>query len=72
MAKITIDGREHDLETLSEEAKGQLRSLKYVESELARIQAQAAALQTARIAYARALKDTLETGKAEQNDDLVV
>jgi prefoldin subunit 5 len=65
MATITIDGTEYDVETLSNESKTQLGSLQYVDSELARLQARAAALQTARIAYGRALKETLEEGKAQ-------
>ncbi len=64
MATITIDGTEYDVETLSDESKAQLGSLQYVDSELARLQAQAAALQTARIAYGRSLKETLAEGKA--------
>ena len=70
MATITIDGTEYDTETLSDESKAQLGSLQYVDSELARLQAQAAALQTARIAYGRALKETLEEGKAPEVDEV--
>ena len=60
MATINIDDKEYDVDSLSEESKAQLVSLRYVDSELARLQAQAAALQTARIAYGRALKKSLE------------
>lgn len=35
MAIITIDGKEYDVETLSDETKAQLGSLQYVDSELA-------------------------------------
>ena len=70
MATITIDGKEYDVETLSDETKAQLGSLQYVDSELARLQAQAAALQTARIAYGRALKETLEEGKTSEVDEV--
>ena len=72
MATITIDGKEYDVETLSDETKAQLGSLQYVDSELARLQAQAAALQTARIAYGRALKQTLEEGKAPEEDEVSI
>ena len=72
MATITIDGKEYDVETLSDETKAQLGSLQYVDSELARLQAQAAALQTARIAYGRALKQTLEDGKAPEEDEVSI
>ena len=70
MAKITIDGKEYDVDSLSEESKAQLVSLRYVDSELSRLQAQAATLQTARIAYGRALKQTLEQGEAPKEDEV--
>ena len=72
MATITIDGKEYDVDTLSDETKAQLGSLQYVDSELARLQAQAAALQTARMAYGRALKQTLEEGKAPEEDEVSI
>jgi prefoldin subunit 5 len=72
MATITIDGKEYDTDSLSDETKAQLGSLRYVDSELARLQAQVAALQTARIAYGRALKETLEQGKAPQDEEVSI
>ena len=59
--KITIDNKEYDLNDLSNDAKAQLVSIQFVDAELARLQAQAAALQTARMAYAKALQDLLPT-----------
>ena len=59
MTIIKIDDKEYDLDTLSDEAKAQLVSLQFCDQELARLQDQAAALQTARMAYAKALKDAL-------------
>jgi hypothetical protein len=56
---ITIDNKTYDLDTLSDEAKAQLVSIQFVDSELARLQAQAAALQTARMAYSKALQAAL-------------
>jgi len=70
MATITIDSKEYDVDSLSEESKAQLVNLRYVDSELARLQAQAATLQTARIAYGRALKQTLEQGEAPKEDEV--
>ena len=64
MAKVTIDNKEYDTEQLSGEAIAQLNSLNFVDQELARLQAQAAALQTARIAYANALNAALPTKTA--------
>ena len=59
MSTITIDNHAYDLDTLSDEAKAQLQSLQFVDAELARLQAQAAVLQTARIAYSKALQAAL-------------
>lgn len=59
MANITIDNQEYDLDHLSEEAKAQLGSLQFVDAEMARLTAQTAVLQTARMAYANALKAAL-------------
>ena len=60
MSTITINGKEYNLDSLSDEAKGQIVSLQFVDAELARLQAQAAALQTARIAYSNELQKHLE------------
>ena len=51
MATLKIDNKEYDLDSLPEECKAQLASIQFVEQELARLQAQAAALQTAKNAY---------------------
>ena len=59
MTTITIDDIAYDLDTLSADAKAQLLSIQFVDQELARLQALAAALQTARIAYAKALSEAL-------------
>lgn len=72
MATIKIDDNEYDVDALSDESKAQLVSLRYVDSELARLQAQAAALQTARIAYGRALKQALEEGKAPEEEEVSI
>ena len=56
---IKIDNQDYDLDTLSDEAKAQLQSLQFVDAELARLQAQTAVLQTARMAYSKALPAAL-------------
>ena len=61
MATIKIDEKEYDTDTLSDEAKVQLQNVQFVDQELARLNAQAAVMQTARIAYAKALNDALGT-----------
>ena len=59
MTTINIDNVEYDTDKLSDDAKAQLVSLQFCDQELARLQDQAAALQTARMAYAKALNDAL-------------
>lgn len=59
MATITIDNTEYDLEQLSDNARAQLGSIQTVDQKLAQLQAEAAILQTARTAYAAALKSEL-------------
>ena len=56
MPTISIDNIDYDLDTLSDEAKAQLNSLQFVDSELQRLTAQTAVLQTARMAYSKALQ----------------
>jgi hypothetical protein len=58
---INIDNQEYDFDTLSPEAKQQLLSLQFVDAELQRLNAQIAVMQTARVAYAKALKGALLT-----------
>jgi hypothetical protein len=59
MTTIKIDNIDYDTDKLSGEAKAQLISMQFCDQELARLQAQAAAYQTARMAYAKALKEAL-------------
>ena len=60
MATVTIDGKEYDVDSLSKEAKEQLGSLKFVQGEIQRTQAQLAVYQTAASAYSNALKNLLD------------
>lgn len=60
MTTITIDNKEYDLDKLSDHAKEQLASVQFCDHELRRLQFQAAAYQTARKAYAKALRVELE------------
>ena len=59
MTTVTIDDKEYDLDNPSEEAKNQPISFQFVDQELQKLNAQAAVLQTARLAYANALKEAL-------------
>lgn len=59
MTTIKIDDKEYDFDKISDDAKAQFVSLQFCDQELKRLQAQAAAYQTARIAYAKALNEAL-------------
>ena len=61
MPKITIDNLDYNTETLSDAAKQNLNMLKITEQEIQRLQLQLAIAQTARNAYANALKSALPT-----------
>jgi hypothetical protein len=72
MTKITIDEKDYDVDDLSDEAKAQVLSLNFVDAELNRLQLKVAAMQTARNAYATALKSLLgenEDSEVEMSED---
>lgn len=56
---IKIADKKYDVANLSDEAKNQVASFQFVDSELARFKAKAAALQTARMAYSKRLQAAL-------------
>ncbi len=60
---ITIDDKNYAIEDFSDEAKAELGSMQFVDNQLAELQAQIAVIQTARIAYANALKAELPADK---------
>jgi hypothetical protein len=59
MPNITIDNIDYDLDHLSDEAKGQLANIQFVDAEVQRLHAQIAVFQTARLAYSKALQAAL-------------
>lgn len=69
---FTIDGTEYPLASLGEEARSHLHMLRITDQEIQRLQWQLAIAQTARNAYAQALKAKLPspTELALQNDTL--
>ncbi len=69
MPTIKIDNVEYDFDKLSEETKAQLISMQFCDQELQRLQSQAAAIQTARQAYAKALQAAL-AAEAVQGDKI--
>lgn len=60
MPKITLDGIEYNSEDLSDNGKAQLASLQFLEVQMNKIQSEIAVYQTARNAYATALKEELD------------
>ena len=59
MATITIDGKEYDSDSLSDNAKNQLGSLQFVQREIARLEGELAVHKTAATAYSTALNQEL-------------
>lgn len=59
---ITIDDKEYALDGLSDAAKAQVTNLRVTDQEISRLQQQLAIYQTARKAYANALKAELPSG----------
>ena len=63
MPKITIDDKEYETDDMSEDARAQLGSLQFVNSEISRLQLKLAAMNTAANMYSLAL------GKALKEED---
>jgi len=59
MAKVTIDAKEYDTDALSDEAKNNIQNVQYCEQKMAELKRELAIAQTARNAYAQALKGSL-------------
>lgn len=57
---VTIDGKEYALDSLSEDARNQVVNLRVTDQEISRLNQQLAIAQTARTAYANALKKELD------------
>jgi len=61
MPNISIDGKDYDLDSLSEKAKETLASIQFVKNEITRLEANMAVLKTADSAYTSVLKEELGT-----------
>jgi hypothetical protein len=68
---IKVDGKDYDFDALSPEAKAQFHSLKFVDTEIGRLEAQTAVFKTARLAYARALNEALQAPTKEASQQFV-
>lgn len=67
MANITIDGKDYNLEDLSDNARAQIGSMRVADQEIASLQSKMALAQTARNAYARELATNLPAKEAAAN-----
>ena len=70
MSKISINDVEYDTDLMTEDALANLKSIQFVDGEMAKLKSQIAVLSTARLAYAAALQQGLsETTDASGPDD---
>jgi len=60
MTQIKINGKDYDIDNLSENAKKQIVSLQFVQNEINRLNAQLAAYKTAEIAYSKAVEESIK------------
>ena len=60
MAKLTIDGKEYNIETLTPDIANLINIIRYADSEIQRLQVQINMLSTARVVYIQKLKGLLE------------
>jgi len=67
---LTVDGKEYDTNTLSDQAKNIVRNIQFSDQEITRNQLGLNALQTARQAYVTALKKELEGDSAGEAADI--
>ena len=66
MSTINIDGKEYDIEALGGDVRAQILSLRFADTELVRLKALTAVVQTARDSYARALKTELSESEISE------
>lgn len=61
MATLTVEGKQYDIEALSDEAKALTSSISMVDGKIAQLQAEVAIMQTARNAYVQQLMSSLNS-----------
>ncbi len=60
MATVKINDKDYEIDSLSETAKSNLISLKFVQDEIKKLEAQTSVYKTAEAAYSRVLNNELE------------
>jgi phage host-nuclease inhibitor protein Gam len=63
MPKITVDGTEYNTDEMTVNGKAQLASLQFLEVQMQKLKKEISVYQTARTAYAAALKAELSAAK---------
>ena len=66
MPRITIDDIEFNSEDLSESAKLQLDSLKYLDNEMQKLETELSILKISKMIYSREMKRNLDAVKKEE------
>lgn len=61
---LTLNGKDYDVNQLSDAARAQVTNIQVVDAEISRLQQQLAIAQTARNAYVAALMVTVEPAEA--------
>ena len=61
---LTLNGKDYDVNQLSEAARAQVTNIQVVDTEISRLQQQLAIAQTARNAYVAALMATVQPAEA--------
>ncbi len=64
MAKLNLNGKSYDLETLSEAARSQLTAIQFIDAETQRLNAQLKVFETARQLHLDALITALEPAQS--------
>lgn len=67
-ATLTVDGKNYDPETISDNAKNLIRNVQFADQELNRLRMQVAAIQTARHTYVTSLKAELDADPQAEAD----
>jgi hypothetical protein len=68
MAKITIDGTEHDTDAMSEQSRNTLASIRFVDQQIQQKGHELNIAKTAQAAYAAAMKrEAAKAGSASDN-----
>ena len=74
MAQLTIDDIEYDMEALSENAKGIVNSLQYLEGQIQNLSDELAVYRAAKLQYISGLKEEIENSEIQPittDEDLI-